>query len=76
MTPTASPSAAVVPLPPDHRKARLDIVPADYVARVIAWSSTHAAATGRILHACSGPQLALPLTPLRDRVRAAFARAG
>lgn len=63
-------------LAPRFGKARLDIVPADHVARVIAWSSTHAAATGRILHACSGPQLALPLAPLRDRVRAAFARAG
>lgn len=63
-------------LAPRFGKARLDIVPADYVAHVINWSSTHAAATGRILHACSGPDLALPLAPLRDRVRGAFARAG
>ena len=63
-------------LAPDFGKARLDIVPADYVARIIAWSSTHAAATGHILHACSGPDHALALAPLRDRVRAAFARAG
>ena len=63
-------------LAPHFGTARLDIVPADYVARIIAWSTTHDAATGRILHACSGPRLALPLAPLRDHVRATFARAG
>ena len=63
-------------LAPDFGAARLDIVPADYVARVIAWSSTSAASTGRILHSCSGPEMALALGPLREIVRRAFALAG
>ncbi|HRD92884.1 MAG TPA: SDR family oxidoreductase [Accumulibacter sp.] len=61
---------------PDFGVARLDIVPADYVAKAIAWSSTAAASTGRIIHSCSGPALALALDPLRERVRRAFAEAG
>lgn len=62
-------------LSPDFGSAKLDIVPADYVARLIAWSSTTPASIGRILHSCSGPGLALPLKPLRDSVRRIF-RAG
>lgn len=63
-------------LAPNFGRARLDIVPADYVARLIAWSSTNMATRGRILHACSGPQLALPLHDLRDVVRQVFSEAG
>ena len=63
-------------LAPDFGAARLDIVPADYVAQVIAWSSVNAASSGRILHSCSGPELALALGPLREIVRRAFAAAG
>ena len=63
-------------LAPDFGAARLDIVPADYVARIIAWSSANNASSGRILHSCSGPELALALGPLREIVRRAFATAG
>ena len=63
-------------LAPKFGQARLDIVPADYVARIIAWSSTTTISRGRILHSCSGPDLALPLYRLRDQVRQAFSRAG
>ncbi|MDS4013407.1 MAG: SDR family oxidoreductase [Candidatus Accumulibacter sp.] len=63
-------------LSPDFGHARLDIVPADYVARCIAWSSTTTATSGKILHACSGPTSALLLAPLRERVRQTFASAG
>lgn len=63
-------------LAPDFGVARLDIVPADYVAKAIAWSSTSTASTGRIIHACSGPEMALPLAPLRSQVRSAFGAAG
>lgn len=63
-------------LAPEFGGARLDIIPADYVARAIAWSSQTSASSGRILHSCSGPALALALNPLRERVRKDFARAG
>ena len=63
-------------LAPDFGAARLDIVPADYVAMVIAWSSTSTVSTGRIIHSCSGPEMALPLAPLRDHVRRVFRDAG
>jgi thioester reductase-like protein len=63
-------------LSPDLSRGRLDIIPADHVARAIAWSSTTRSTCGRVLHLCSGPALALPLKPLRERVRTAFAQAG
>ncbi len=63
-------------LAPNFGGARLDIVPADYVAGVIAWSSRSASSRGRIIHSCSGPALALSLNPLRERVRKAFSLAG
>ena len=63
-------------LSPDFGAARLDIVPADYVARIIAWSSTNSASRGRVVHSCSGPELALALGPLREVVRRTFAAAG
>ncbi len=63
-------------LAPGFGVARLDIVPADYVAKIIAWSSSTHITSGQILHSCSGPDLALPLEPLREQVRKAFAAAG
>ncbi|MEO8409486.1 MAG: SDR family oxidoreductase [Propionivibrio sp.] len=60
-------------LTPDFGRARLDIVPADYVARIIAWSSQTNASSGGILHSCSGPEFALLLAPLQESVRQAFA---
>ncbi len=54
----------------------LDVVPVDYVANAVAWSSREAATAGRILHLCSGPDLAVPLGELRVQVRARFAAAG
>jgi thioester reductase-like protein len=54
----------------------LDVVPVDYVADTVVWSSRRAATAGRILHLCSGPELAVPLTALREQVRAGFAAAG
>ncbi|MBL8471248.1 MAG: SDR family oxidoreductase [Rhodocyclaceae bacterium] len=63
-------------LAPGFGNARLDIVPADYVARVLAWSSTQTSTAGRVLHSCSGPALAIPLEILQERVRQAFVRGG
>jgi thioester reductase-like protein len=55
---------------------RLDLVPADYVGRAIAWSSTQRATAGRVLHLCAGPEHSLPIAMVRERVRARFAKAG
>jgi nucleoside-diphosphate-sugar epimerase len=63
-------------LAPNFGTARLDIVPADFVAKTIAWSSTTTTSSGRIIHSCSGPELALPLGLLRKQVRQSFAAAG
>lgn len=54
--------------PPLDRQT-LDIVPADYVARVIAWSSACAGLGGQIIHESSAPGGALPLVELRERMR-------
>lgn len=54
----------------------LDIIPVDYVARVIAWSALQRSTIGKVLHECSGPHGAIALVTLRDRVRTVFAAAG
>ena len=54
----------------------LDLIPADYVARAVAWSSREPATAGRILHLCSGPEGAIRLGDLRARVRARWEAAG
>jgi len=61
---------------PEPGPTRLDVVPTDYVARAIVWSSGRRETVGRVLHLCSGPGAALPLLALRDQIRARFARAG
>ncbi len=47
----------------------VDLVPSDFVAAVIAWSSTDEAARGKVLHLCAGPAGAVALEWLRDQVR-------
>lgn len=54
----------------------LDLVPADYVARAVVWSSRQRTTAGRILHLCSGPEGAVRLADLRARVRARWDAAG
>ena len=55
-------------------QTRLDTVPADYVARAIAWSSGQSETAGKVLHLCSGPHDSIPLPELRRQVRERFAR--
>jgi nucleoside-diphosphate-sugar epimerase len=55
---------------------KLDVVPVDYVARSIVWSSMRPETVGRVFHLCAGPTAALPLGILRDRIRAWFENAG
>ena len=50
-------------------EARLDIIPADYVGRALAWSSRTTETAGCILHLCSGPDDAIPLDDLQRHVR-------
>ncbi|WP_022668829.1 SDR family oxidoreductase [Desulfospira joergensenii] len=49
--------------------ARLDIIPSDYVAKVIAWSSKTQETSGLILHECSGPDNAILISDLRKKIR-------
>jgi nucleoside-diphosphate-sugar epimerase len=54
----------------------LDIVPADYVARILEWSSQKEERPEPILHLCSGPLDALPLARTIVEVRRIFGAHG
>jgi len=56
--------------------ARLDIIPVDYVAKVIEWSSRTEKTTGHVLHECSGPEDALLASDLKRIVQTVFSAAG
>jgi thioester reductase-like protein len=56
---------------PNVKGSFLDIVPVDYVAKAIAWSSTQASTVNEIFHLCSGPN-AIELPALSKKVRATF----
>ena len=51
---------------PTLGQTRLDTVPVDWVADVIAWSSSQAGTAGEILHLCSGPARAIGLVDLQQ----------
>jgi thioester reductase-like protein len=57
-------------------EARLDIIPADYVGRALAWASQSPATAGRVLHLCAGPHGAIPLVELQRRVRESWQAQG
>ncbi len=57
---------------PVLERATLDIVPVDYVARALAWSAGRPDTVGRIFHLCSGPNGAIRIMDLRERVRRLF----
>lgn len=61
---------------PPLRERRLDVVPVDYVATAVAWSSSTISTAGRVLHLCSGPDQSLPVEELRRVVRERFGVAG
>lgn len=61
---------------PAFGQTRLDIVPVDYVAAAVTWSSRTRDTAGRVLHLCSGPDASPRLDELRTRVRAAYRAAG
>jgi thioester reductase-like protein len=57
---------------PNTGNVRLDTIPCDYVAGVIAWSSRTRETTGQVLHECSGPEHAILLTDLKKMVQKCF----
>jgi thioester reductase-like protein len=57
---------------PDPGATQLDIVPCDYVAKAIVWSSRSESTRGSVLHLCAGPGLSLTIARLREMVRIAF----
>jgi thioester reductase-like protein len=61
---------------PDTGTTRLDIIPSEYVAEVIAWSSKTEKTRGKILHECSGPDQAILVSELKKRVQEIFSGHG
>lgn len=57
---------------PDTGDTRLDIIPSDYVAKVIAWSSKNLETSGQIFHECSGPKEAILISDLKQQVQELF----
>ncbi|OQY04293.1 MAG: hypothetical protein B6I20_03225 [Bacteroidetes bacterium 4572_117] len=53
---------------PSTGKTKLDIIPSDYVAQAIVWSSETNKTIGKIMHECSGGEDALDISRLRKRV--------
>lgn len=48
--------------------AQLDIIPVDYVARVIAWASDNPSTCGQFIHECAGDNQGLPIVELERRL--------
>ena len=61
-------------LMPPIQGRHVDLVPADYVAKSIVWSSGSPKCNGKVLHLCAGAEGAVPLEELQSRVRTSFAR--
>lgn len=53
---------------PDFSDRFIDLIPVDYVAQVIVWSSHSDITIGRILHLCSGPEQSVALQELKREV--------
>jgi len=61
---------------PGLGQTRLDTVPVDWVADALYWSSTEPSTAGSVLHLCSGPERAMPLTALQAQVRQLWRESG
>lgn len=61
---------------PELAHHHVDLVPADYVARAIIWSSCQPHLVGKVLHLCSGPDQAVSLERLRKIVLEKFSSHG
>lgn len=60
---------------PDFRALTLDVVPVDFVAHALAWSSGTTSTAGKVLHLCAGAD-AIPLAQLQVLVRHAARERG
>ncbi|MDD2336994.1 MAG: SDR family oxidoreductase [Geobacteraceae bacterium] len=63
-------------LVPSLENAFLDIIPVDYVAKIIRWSSERQETVGKILHLCSGPEHAIPIEQLKSDIRSIYRSTG
>ena len=61
---------------PDTGDTRLDTIPSDYVAKVIAWSSKNFDTSGKIFHECSGPKDAILISDLKQQAQELFKAMG
>jgi hypothetical protein len=61
---------------PAFGATRLDIVPVDYVADAVVWSSGTLDTSGLVLHLCSGPEESPRLDELQALVRESFVAVG
>lgn len=57
---------------PDLANYHVDVVPSDYVAQAIVWSSSTQVTNGKILHLCGGAEKAVTLKSLKAIVLAKF----
>lgn len=57
---------------PNFHKNHVDLVPSDYVARAIIWSSLNPDSKGRVFHLCAGPENVFLLEDIRTRVLEKF----
>lgn len=55
---------------------KLDVVPVDYVAAAVVWSSSDGSTAGRVLHLCSGPAGSLSIAELQRQIRLQRVAAG
>jgi nucleoside-diphosphate-sugar epimerase len=62
-------------LPPLNDR-HVDLIPVDCLAEAIAWSSRSPDTAGAILHLCAGPDKAVTLKALKERVRSRMAQRG
>lgn len=57
---------------PNLSNRKVDLIPVDFVSQVILWSSRTSQTIGKILHLCSGPDLAVSLVTIKMIVEQKF----
>lgn len=57
---------------PPLKNATIDLIPVDFVANAIAWSSVNTSTIGKIFHLCAGPDGQMQLLALQDIILREF----